>query len=648
MEKPNSKNLILEEIRNRIIQLLPLGLNRLYMNLDSGSDFFAATLLGYLPDDFDSMLQHSELTGVAKQCKYAVWTEKLRIFMEFRTSKEEGTRQQFFRFVRPLVEGRGSRRDEDVSADSEKSTPGDTLQAELLRNYITAYSGSHVNLRRLPPDVKALLRNDDSEDPADCSRAGKKSTQALFERRDPGELVDQKLLLKTFFDQPKTVQHSVVLEYLKRSSACVDIPVTSQNGRKCSWFRIPSPRIDDDTTSYDNFRRSFPVHSMKKLLAVVGGSVSTGVKFFVKMMCEIEPVVTSDALSENDFPSFKPLTPFECVALMKDAQLSSNQVAKINRNLRPFHGNKSIFPTKTQLGLVKNKHAPMLYFDKYTYVKLLNEKSTKTEKVTVEYTWADLGECLDKHMKSVRDCYSGLKPGFLLGPEGLCLGLVLLGDHGGIEMKFQIGYLTVQSKGQWRHDMIGKFEGKETYDIVKNTVMPHVDCAASRLSKLCVFVVEWETGFDFVFLPKVVVETSLTGSRERCPDTLSCAFIEEVGEMKLVVSWPHGSRAEGPLLPSHQLLMMEEGSEWGDLAPPQYEAGSRVFDRLDIPNLDECSYKILPVEIYNLGDLAYTMMLQGRMDHAPSKCLLGKTNHSQWQKECHCGEAFTMGKLLSQ
>jgi hypothetical protein len=99
MEKPNSKNLILEEIRNRIIQLLPLGLNRLYMNLDSDSDYFAATLLGYLPDDFDSMLQNSELTGVAKQYKYAVWTEKLRIFMAFRTSKEEGTRQHFFRPV---------------------------------------------------------------------------------------------------------------------------------------------------------------------------------------------------------------------------------------------------------------------------------------------------------------------------------------------------------------------------------------------------------------------------------------------------------------------------------------------------------------------------------------------------------------------
>jgi hypothetical protein len=132
------------------------------------------------------------------------------------------------------VEGRGSRRDEDLSADSEKSTPGNPLQAELLRNYLTAYSGSHGKLRRLPPAVEALLRNGDSEDPADCSCAGKKSTQALFERRDPGELVDQKLLLKTLFDQPKTVQHYVVLEYLKRLSDCVDIPVTNQNGRKCS------------------------------------------------------------------------------------------------------------------------------------------------------------------------------------------------------------------------------------------------------------------------------------------------------------------------------------------------------------------------------------------------------------------------------
>jgi hypothetical protein len=57
--------------------------------------------------------------------------------------------------------------------------------------------------------------------------------------------------------------------------------------------------------------------------------------------------------------------------------------------LRLFHGDKSVFPTKTQLRLVKNKHAPTLHFDKYTYEKLLNEKSTKTEKVTVEYRWAD-------------------------------------------------------------------------------------------------------------------------------------------------------------------------------------------------------------------------------------------------------------------
>jgi hypothetical protein len=76
------------------------------MNSDSDSDYFAATLLGYNPDDFDSMmLQNSELTGVAKQYKYAVWAEKLRIFMEFRTSKEEGTRKHFFRFVRAFSGG---------------------------------------------------------------------------------------------------------------------------------------------------------------------------------------------------------------------------------------------------------------------------------------------------------------------------------------------------------------------------------------------------------------------------------------------------------------------------------------------------------------------------------------------------------------
>jgi hypothetical protein len=73
MEKPNSKNLILEEIRNRIIQLLPLGLNRLYMHLDFESRYSATTLLGYNPDDFESMLHNSELTGIINQHKYATW-----------------------------------------------------------------------------------------------------------------------------------------------------------------------------------------------------------------------------------------------------------------------------------------------------------------------------------------------------------------------------------------------------------------------------------------------------------------------------------------------------------------------------------------------------------------------------------------------
>ncbi len=83
-------------------------------------------------------------------------------------------------------------------------------------------------------------------------------------------------------------------------------------------------------------------------------------------------------------------------------------------------------------------------------------------------------------------------------------------------------------------------------------------------------------------------------------------------------------------------------------APAQsYTAGSSIFDRVDIPNLAACTFGILPIEVYNLGDY-FGLYIHGRMLLPRFKQVSAVWRmlvaHIDWQKERNDkGVPFTMG-----
>lgn len=84
-------------------------------------------------------------------------------------------------------------------------------------------------------------------------------------------------------DHGRMIPYVMLQACMRSKREYLSISISSNNGRKCSWFRIPSPCLFDiEKSAYENFRKSFPTSSMRTLLASLGGSVSTGVKYCVK------------------------------------------------------------------------------------------------------------------------------------------------------------------------------------------------------------------------------------------------------------------------------------------------------------------------------------------------------------------------------
>jgi hypothetical protein len=159
----------------------------------------------------------------------------------------------------------------------------------------------------------------------------------------------------------------------------------------------------------------------------------------------------------------------------------------------------------------------------------------------------------------------------------------------------------------------GEFDDGESMDVDEPDDVPPTPSTTAaedgEVGKCCVLVVEWEFGFEFVFMPKDVFGPERPTIFAELP--LSLARVTSVDDVTSGVASFEGTE-----------FLFGDGRS------------------LPVPINEVVVIKVLDLTPLCVGDLAYTMLLQGRANFGECECLLCGLKKAQWQKEA------TLGRLL--
>ena len=65
-------------------------------------------------------------------------------------------------------------------------------------------------------------------------------------------------------------------------------------------------------------------------------------------------------------------------------------------------------------------------------------------------------------------------------------------------MQFLQVMCAYEECNQRHYASLGSFKGKESYDVLKNTIVPHINAGIGLLNQHYCLIIEWDAGFDFM------------------------------------------------------------------------------------------------------------------------------------------------------
>ncbi|KAJ1395728.1 hypothetical protein B484DRAFT_407527 [Ochromonadaceae sp. CCMP2298] len=160
-----------------------------------------------------------------------------------------------------------------------------------------------------------------------------------------------------------------------------------------------------------------------------------------------------------------------------------------------------VFADEAKCSSIISSYLTVQEFSTYCYTEV-DEKTKEVLDKEIEYYIIDPYQAVINQLKTLRDSFQQEAMRITLGSLGQCIAVCLQCDHDGGSMKFLALLLARVKDTQTMVIDLGRFEGKECYEILKNTVMPSVDRGFAELGAHLIAVVEWEGGFDFVAVPK--------------------------------------------------------------------------------------------------------------------------------------------------
>jgi hypothetical protein len=360
-------------------------------------------------------------------------------------------------------------------------------------------------------------------------------------------------------------------------------------GRTSIWWRWPVVQSDEWAT----FLKSYSVVFMTLLLVTTFGSLSKGVRLLARLMYVLDRSACQQGLEEAGFiVGLVRLSPEDTMGLQYYACLTKTARIRTASYIGALNGGRSIMASEGEcLRLQPTNSAEMKDYT-VTFERPVAGTESDKELINQHYTCKDVEEVLKCHLDFVSETKLSKVVGVDLGPEeGEVIGLILLCDHGGDEMQCCTVNLAYPGCRQKHISSIAAFKGKESYEMISKTFEPRVNEAIGRLKgKYCV-AVEFEGGFDTVFIPRVLCGPAVE-DRYVLPSTLTPSFNSE-GILQLTYSESDGD--------------------------PQVFS----FRRKYIPQeAGAVKYKVLPIRIFKNGDLKDRGMDQGRVGYCPFNCVL--------------------------
>ena len=378
------------------------------------------------------------------------------------------------------------------------------------------------------------------------------------------------------------------------------LTVIPKNYKQIHLFRLPGAK--SPISKFKHFNKIFPKSKAAPLVKHLGGSLSHGVYNLTKTLYQLDKVACIKSIKSCGHDTFQKLDASQTIALMDIGKISINQKNKLGSILRLHNNKKSIFATAKACYKLRNAHESAPTFGEYQYKEPYEHLPGESKTIKVPYWYLCPYDSLMATLKTSRDSYTGdgTHIGVRQGELGECIPVIIQGDYGGTIGQGEMKWIEVimLRKGETHEKFLGSIHGKEDFQIMKETIMPHINAGVKKMNQNKILFLTWGNQFDFVPVPATL-------------------DINTIHYMR---------RADNNLR-----------ALWHD--------GHADFERIDIPDAHVArAVRVVP---FSGGDLAYQFSILGRDAHAPSKCMCCDLHKRQWQNQAVCGNLFKTEDMVS-
>ena len=255
-------------------------------------------------------------------------------------------------------------------------------------------------------------------------------------------------------------------------------------------------------------RQSLPAEHLVSLLQTLG-PLDHSIEKFSHRLYSIDPDATvAGVVSVGGFV-LRTLTPEQTLTVQNYSKVSTQAMIAINRAVRAFQlGKISIFAPQPAVNLLLKDFKSILKFDVFSHKLPNSERIGDYTQINVPYSYGSPFDAMKSHLSALRvspKMKSNPVLGIDLGAvDGLAIPVIIMGDAGGGVMSFIAEFQCFEGANQQYNMSLGEFKGKESYFLLENTIIPHINAGVNDLNKHYALILEWPTGFDFVIIPSSV------------------------------------------------------------------------------------------------------------------------------------------------
>lgn len=285
--------------------------------------------------------------------------------------------------------------------------------------------------------------------------------------------------------------------------------------------------------------------------------------------------------------SLKPLSFAMTLGYLRFTGASISQMTKAQRYLRGTQsdGQRLFCPIGAVSKYLQDNPIPM-HSGVYTFEEKVAGSSDDYSVRSINYVHWSLIDRLTLHLKNECDSKSmketpGLGSPF--GRRGMVVIANIESDHGGGTQSIVVIFNSVLTMSTEHREELGKFDAKESYDTLRNTITRPLAADVAKLNDSTLFVIQWDSGCDCLIIKKDEYSTAVIEREEE-------TTILRIGQSEKIYT----------------------------------------FRILNIPV--ETTHYERPIEVTATSDFKDAFMCEGRPNHAPSKCLFGRMKAADWVK----------------